>query len=168
MLKTAILSIGILSSSTNQNANIIQDNLQLQQAKSNLATEKTNFLNSHKLNIKTLEKNLKIIYNHQFKNVKNLKDGRDGYKHHWYGFDLWISDYRGEQINAIITEGGAEIDDIAAILDLFINSGPILVIAAFLAAQWAIVWINTNEGDGVHISVETLTGVPVIVYAHAQ
>ncbi len=176
MFKIAILSVGILSSGTNQNVSIVQDNLQLQKAKSNLAAEKVDFLNSHNLNIQNLEKNLKVIYNHQLKNLKNLKDGRDGWKHHWYGYDLWVSNAKGSTWdNAILNRG--TIDALNYISEGLEQEGMrpadvgaafIKVAALLLMSQWAIVWSATNEGDGVHISVETLTGVQVVVYAHAQ
>ncbi len=169
MLKTTFLSLGILSSGTNSNMNIVQNDIAIHQAKLNLNHMQVMFTKNHKLNINNLSKNLKVIYqNHKLVN----SGGRDGYKHHWYGFDLWISEYTGSKINEFVVEGGATAAELAEILAPIMETGPaapiVVAFAAVLLIQWEITWNQVDEGNGIHISVEGLTGAPFIVYAHAQ
>ncbi len=168
MLKTTLLSLGILASGNNQNIAVISNAYNIKQAETNLHSIAMQYLKTHQLNVKQLSKNLKVLYSQEKPTIKN---GRNGYKHHWYGFDIWINEETGTKMDQIMSGGGG-ISDISAILAGIMDTGPfapiVLGLAGLLMAQWAITWTFVDEGSGIHMSVETLTGVPVIVYAHAQ
>ncbi len=127
----------------------------------------TTYINTNKIDTKSLSKNLNIIYSGE---KTNLKDGRDGCKRHWWGYDIWISEYSGSEINKMIIEGTAGVADVSEIigpiLELSASNPFVLGVVLALLAEWAITWIAVDEGSGIHISVERIGYV--IVYAHAQ
>ncbi len=175
MLQTAILVLATLSGSTTQNAAMISNsNNAVTHAKQEISQMKKTFLKNHKFSTKLLSNDLNTIYNFkndQKSNLLNLKDGRNGHKWHWYGIDVWINEALGSKMNRAIASGDG-IAAVAGLLCIALDTGPaapiVITIAALLMAEWEITWSNTDEGWGIHVSIELITGTPYIVYAHAQ
>ncbi len=126
------------------------------------------YLKTHQLNVKTLSQNLKVLYNQE---KLTLKNGRNGHKWHWYGIDIWINEETGTKINDKL-ESIHSFSDIVDMIAEALYFGPavqiITILTRLLIGSWEITWTETDEGNGIHLSIELLTGTPYIVYVHAQ
>ncbi len=172
MIKSLALSLGMLSSPVTNNSNIISNTQKFEEAQQELTVMKEQYIATHKLDTELLIKTLRTIYSNEAKvnsqHLMNLKDGRNGYKTHWYGsIEVWVNEEAGGRIDEAIT-GGGSIAEIAEILGQFLELGPasavVLAAAAIFAIEWEIVWRNTDAGRGIHM--EIVGGI--VVYAHAQ
>ncbi len=176
MLKTTGLILGTLSICNNGSSPLISNDINLSKVKQNINELKQQYRQNHIINNVDLKKDFSLLEQYSQHKIKHFQSGGiDNWKWKWYGAQVWVSEGTGSQVQGIIdnlkdgiinfNEAKEEITAILALIPGVPGGAIFLGLAAVLIAQWAVIWSNTDEGDGIRFK---LTWALVVVWAHAQ